>query len=296
MVEHNRQMSRRGMTIIEVVVVLAIIGLLAALVTPAVQQVRITSRRMSCQSKCRQVGIAMHNFHDRNNGFPASGQSWEELLPDLGEVALYDRMKILNFNQMKKVPVYRCDMDVKNTAVSGVNVSLNDGLGFRIFGYDGMEQTSPALVTLGDVTDGSSQTAHVSERLFPADVERMAWFTLTSHRSASAIDDFANACRGQRLPPIYPTITYVDASASTLTRSRAGYNTVLGPNSPSCFNGPPSDPDSTSAAYQALSASSLHPNGVNVLMVDGAVRFVSDGIDIKVWRAMSSRNGNDTAE
>ena len=296
MVSNKRRMSRGGWTLIEVIIVLAIIGLLAALVAPAVQQVRIVSKRMGCQSKLRQVGIAMHSFHEGNNGFPSTTQSWEELLPGLDQAALYDRIKSQNYDQMTKVPVYRCDMDVKNITVVGVNVSLNDGLGFRNFGYDGMEQTSPALVSLGDVTDGTSQTAHVSERLFPFGLDRMAWFTLTSHRGASEIDQFAKACRGQRLSPVYPGVTYADSSGCLLTCATNGYNAVLGPNSPSCFNGPPSDPDSTSARHQALSASSLHPNGVNVLMVDGAVRFVADGIDIKVWRAMSSRNGNDTAE
>ena len=286
--------GRAGFTIIEVLVVVGIIGLLVAITLPAVQQVRSTSRRMSCQSNLRQVGLALQNYHDTFGVFPRSMMTWRDLLPTLEQTALYDDLLANPGNEYRtSVSIFRCVSDGLNPT-GGVNSSLNNGGGIQTYGYNGMVGLSQ--LSLKDVVDGTSQTAHASERLYPATVERLAWFTPTAHRGSSELDAFANACRGNRLPPIYPTITYMDSAGRSLSHSRLGYLAVLGPNGPSCFNGPPSDPNSTSSNYQALSASSLHHGGVNVLTVDGAVRFVADSVDIKQWRALASRNGNDVTE
>lgn len=287
--------DRAGWTLIEVLVVIGIIALLVAIVGPAAQQVRSTSRRMSCQSNLRQVGLALDNYHDVFGSFPRPLMTWRDLLPTLDQVALYQDLVVNPGNEYRKnVLVFRCVSDGLNPT-GGVNSSLNQGGGYQTYGYNGMVVTS-GPISHKDVTDGTSQTAHVSERLYPANMERMAWFTPTTQRGASEIDAFAAACRGNRLPPIYPTITYSDSAGRSLSNSMSGYHAVLGPNGPSCFNGPPSDPASTAPDNQALSASSLHRGGVNVLTVDGAVRFVADSVDIKQWRALASRNGNDVTE
>ncbi|MEW4455705.1 DUF1559 domain-containing protein [Bremerella sp. JC817] len=107
--------DRHGFTLVELLVVIAIIGVLIALLLPAVQQAREAARRMSCSNNMKQIGLAMHNYHDTFNVFPpglvdtdpafidgnsqtaaqnANGLAWSALiLPFVEQNALYDSVQ-----------------------------------------------------------------------------------------------------------------------------------------------------------------------------------------------------------
>src|SRR5438876_995831 len=120
-------------TLVELLVVIAIIGLLMAMLLPAVQMAREAARRASCINNLRQIGAAIHLYHDAHQSFPPGGvspgpccsnesyTSWTiQILPFLEQRAIYDVYKQLMTNESIEnkavretfIPVYSCPSDI----------------------------------------------------------------------------------------------------------------------------------------------------------------------------------------
>ncbi len=94
----------RGFTLIELLVVIAIIAILIALLLPAVQQAREAARRSQCKNNLKQLGLAIHNYHDVHDAYPMSsnhrvsgqnGFSWIAMtLPFLDPGPLYQKLDL----------------------------------------------------------------------------------------------------------------------------------------------------------------------------------------------------------
>ncbi|MEM1060737.1 MAG: DUF1559 domain-containing protein [Planctomycetota bacterium] len=86
----RNQRLRRGFTLIELLVVIAIIAIIVALLLPAVQQAREAARRTSCKNNLKQVGIALHNYHDVYGMFPPGTVSWSTAANDVTGISAQD--------------------------------------------------------------------------------------------------------------------------------------------------------------------------------------------------------------
>jgi prepilin-type N-terminal cleavage/methylation domain-containing protein/prepilin-type processing-associated H-X9-DG protein len=309
---------RHGFTLIELLVVIAIIAVLIALLLPAVQQAREAARRSQCKNNLKQLGLALHNYHDTAMMFPMlrgsgpysqyNATGWIGMLPYLDQGALYsqigDAPNTLVFSWttnfapwQKKLAVFLCTSDGSADSPSGIGTvttrnyrmsvgdSINDnyrGANRGLFGYI-------SKTTLADVVDGASNTIAMSEHVVGRLAETRnakAWVA----QGVSGYDTNPAICLARASGGLYPisqsimrtdfTNMWPDGSVHC-----AAFSTVLPPNAPSCgFS-------TNYVDWELISATSMHVGGVHVLMADGSVRFVSENIDTGTLTAANVKQG-----
>jgi prepilin-type processing-associated H-X9-DG protein len=314
--------------LIELLVVVAIIGVLIALLLPAVQRVRESSLRVSCTNNLKQIGLALHNFENTNGRFPSgSPQVFQtdsgylspqvQLLQYVEQDNTY-RLFDLNIGPFdgqnvqaatQKPKLFLCPSDPLQgveTIMGWTNYHANCGSWVTARGWDGVfgpdyaTSGGPGIhaVRIAQITDGTSNTAAFAEvangfgddSAAPRDKHRDCFEydsppppDLAAARAAFLAADWRTApFAGYWSPPWrwrgYPW--------SEGTVWRGWYNHLLPPNS-ACWR--PGD------WWKLVTpASSLHPGGVNILLCDGSVRFVSDTVDPDAWLAAGTRSGGET--
>lgn len=305
----------RGLTLVEFLLVLGILAVLAALLLPAVQAAREASRRLSCSSKLRQIGLAIANYESVHGAFPPGANARRysahvTLLPHLEDSALFALYADVDQSEHAETGnalvrflaphVFFCPSDGevwRPELNGGTNYGLCFGTGVQKYGYNGafrhirsVSRRHPeGVVRAADVLDGLSNSAFVCEILTANGTNeflRVNWRTMESLREPHQLEEFAHRCLSRQ----FAVDQAGQPRGNTVNRGRpwilgdAGItfmNHVLVPNSPSCVNG-------TKVQLGAYSAASAHPRGVNVLFGDGHVSFVEQSIELRIWRDFGS--------
>lgn len=295
-----KRSSQRGFTLIELLVVIAIIAVLIALLLPAVQQAREAARRSQCKNNMKQLGLAMQNYHDNAKVFPVGQFSccWGtwivEILPYIDQAPLFKQWVPRNmydlpaggyrYSNTPNIPVTRtrltaltCPSDTPNAPISPItshNYAVNFGNTHYGQGtYNGVVFggapfiTGSRSTTMADIRDGTSNTMLVGEVLqgTGTDLRGFSWWGDASQFTA-----------------YNPPNTTIPDRIYT-----AGY----------CVNKPIDNLPcavSTAADPTQFAARSRHAGGVHVVMVDGAARFITQNIDVRVWRAISTTKGRES--
>lgn len=295
----------RGFTLIELLVVIAIIAVLIALLLPAVQQAREAARRTQCRNNLKQIGLALHNYHDTSRCFPfgmgGTGFKYAALtqfLPQLEQRNLYEQIDfslpvddpVNHAARQQELPVFRCPTDLANPqpqAGGAVNYCPNKGtsLGWRDSDANGV-LFFRSVVRIRDIIDGTSTTAAYSERI----VTDASNGILTpysdvflSRENPSTLDDAVRMCDAVDITNL--ATQFPNFMGAPWVDGKNAYQHVNVPNGRSCGFMP--------ALKATMTATSRHTGGVQVLMCDGAVRFTSENIDVGVWRAVGTRDGQE---
>ena len=299
----QEESMRAGVTLQELLVVVFIVGLLAAMLLPAIQQSRAAARRAQCLNNQKQIGIAVHQYVDVHRVLPPWGFLYP-ILPFMEEAPLYNASEPgLNGTTEERgqtimsLPIlakFTCPEDRYIHEPGGASYCINRGLVFKVFGAQlaFIPETPSEPLRWEDVSDGLSQTVLASEWLSspPYQFPALPPPPFVTYRIAPAVCDYRNlggyaaACNAAPTT-IGPTF---GRPSGNLMSGNGGYDHVNTPNQTSCISLP-----SAQCLIQAIPPSSGHHQGVHVLLADGSARFVADGISGEIWRGIGSRNGRE---
>lgn len=318
----KRTACRSAFTLIELLVVIGVIALLLALLLPAMMYARESARRMTCKNNVKQLGLALHNYHSTYGMFPlAVGGHFlspsYSVLPQMERSPLYERVEATfarsaesgtnGYDILKQADnqPFRCPSDPASEEKPRGNYVYNRGIGLlreRGAGMYNRGMESVKGVRAGDVTDGLSNTGMASESIGIGDgyvsLRRTIWSTAIAHHGPGELEQFAVKCRA------VPDGTEISAETSprghmwffAADNENCFYDHLLPPNTRTCLNGPMvGNTGGGRFTYGTYNAASEHRGGVNLMFADGAVRFVTDGIDADLWRALGSRSGGEPA-
>jgi len=272
-----RLVRRAGFTLIELIVAIAIIGVLAALLIPAVQSSRDAARRTVCKNQLRQLGLALHMYLEVHGRFPPgsytmgpsfpmqSGWGWGAmLLPYVEQNAIYEQINFgLGTGLGGNLPLiatpisaFRCPSEICAESISCMPIGDSP---FKLASgnYCGSEGVLSAMssVRIAQITDGTSQTLMLGERLVQPGGPTSLPFTSAWCGHVA----FAEEYDLRSVPYLLPDANHP-------------------------INGSPTDP---------LCFGSRHPLGANFALVDGSCVFLNNSIDGQVFTALGTPDGGE---
>jgi prepilin-type N-terminal cleavage/methylation domain-containing protein/prepilin-type processing-associated H-X9-DG protein len=310
-----RTRSHAGFTLIELLVVIFIIGLLVALLLPAVQSAREAARRIQCTNNLKQLCLAVNNYHDANGAIPPTG---------IGPVVTGNNfsMKARLLSYIEQTTTYNAlnmslsDAQDANTTINRllINVMLcpsDANIPDRARGYhnypnnlgtwkydNGGRMDGPAYllsdpargptISMASIGDGLSNTALFCEYVRgdgTASTDGLQQvYTNNIPEAALPLRQLAISCQAATVRGYgLKGHEWLDHDCG----QGGGYSHVQTPNKRACQDLAPGNPHASD--HTLIGASSHHPGGVNVGFLDGSVRFVKDTVAPQSWAALGTR-------
>ncbi|QDV67325.1 Type II secretion system protein G precursor [Rosistilla carotiformis] len=294
---HPLHGPQRGFTLVELLVVIAIIGILVGLLLPAVQAAREAARRMQCSNNMKQLGLALHNYHDINKRFPPSSIDgngkigiFVRLLPFMEQQAMFDQVRY-DGNYVQNLPISLNRLDTllcpSGPQLYSVSTAANEADCYTSHYYG----NSGPIGTNGQT--GQTYTRDTSrENASFGEYATDGIFQLRSNlRFADILDGTTNTIGIGELS--YQKYGFYRA----WTRGLYWYNGVALLSSKNhkwpinaAVNG------GFTMTFNNGGYGSQHPGGCMMGMMDGSVRFLSETIDMTTYRSAASRASGEVLE
>lgn len=303
--------SRRGFTVIELLVVVAIIAILVALLLPAVQQAREAARRTQCRNNLKQIALALHNYHDQFGTFapgwvydaqrpaadaPTNCWGWSaSILPHIGQAPLYDQ---LNFHagfrggldasgansplgttgaEGTVIAVFRCPSDTGADHVVSQDGTMKFGARSSYPGVNGGFLLDMFPITAQGGVFGENSRCRLNDVVDGASqtflVGERAWLEIAGSGVGTS-----TLWAGTRAG--IPGIQAANAVAFAVGQCIIPLNTSPR-HAPDPFGGGESD-----SSWHGFS--SQHVGGAHFALADGSVRFINDAIVYETYGRLST--------